>query len=222
MAISGISTGAGFSPYPYGAFGMRGPSERESSERAAAGETVSANEPRSGERNGEALSEAERREVEELKTTDRKVRQHEQAHMAAGGNLVTSGASYQYTTGPDGQRYAVAGEVGIRILPGRTPEETIRIAARVRAAALAPADPSPQDRRVAAQATRMQMQAAREIAMRSAEPEDGAQASASAPAPASFGAGRNDAGEMTAMQIGTYRMMTEADRPAPSGFSVYA
>jgi hypothetical protein len=112
----------------------------------------------------------------------------------------------------------VAGEVGIRISPGRTPEETIRIAARVRAAALAPADPSPQDRRVAAQATRMQMQAAREIAMRSGESENERQAQA----PALSGAGRNNAEETTAMQIGAYRMMTEANRPAPSGFSVYA
>ncbi|MCL1860196.1 MAG: hypothetical protein FWG52_01500, partial [Proteobacteria bacterium] len=94
------------------------------------------------------LSSADRRQVEELKSTDRAVRAHEAAHMAAGGSLVTSGASFSYETGPDGQRYAVAGEVGIDTSKGRTPEETLARADQIRAAALAPADPSGQDRAV--------------------------------------------------------------------------
>ncbi|MDR0672071.1 MAG: hypothetical protein LBF93_00105 [Zoogloeaceae bacterium] len=114
--------------------------------------------------NGEALSEEEQREVTELATIDRKVRQHEMAHMAAGGELITSGARYEYQQGPDGQRYAVAGEVGIDTSEGRTPEETLVRARRIRAAALAPADPSPQDRSVAAAATQMEIRAQQEIA----------------------------------------------------------
>ncbi|MDR2625588.1 MAG: hypothetical protein LBC37_04585 [Zoogloeaceae bacterium] len=114
--------------------------------------------------NGEALSEEEQREVTELVTIDRKVRQHEMAHMAAGGELITSGAHYEYQQGPDGQRYAVAGEVGIDTSEGRTPEETLIRARRIRAAALAPADPSPQDRSVAAAATQMEIRAQQEIA----------------------------------------------------------
>jgi hypothetical protein len=110
------------------------------------------------------LSAADRRRVEELKSTDRAVRAHETAHMAAGGNLVTSGASYSYETGPDGQRYAVAGEVGIDTSKGRTPEETLARAAQIRAAALAPADPSSQDRAVAAAAAQMATEARAEIA----------------------------------------------------------
>ncbi|MDR3352453.1 MAG: hypothetical protein LBO00_05505 [Zoogloeaceae bacterium] len=120
------------------------------------------------------LAEEERREVEELKTTDRKVRQHEQMHIAAGQGLITSGPSYEFTTGPDGQRYVVGGEVGIDTSKGRTPEETLRRAARIRAAALAPPDPSPQDRSVAAKAGQMQMEAAQEIAQQQMEKAKGA------------------------------------------------
>ncbi|MDR2207626.1 MAG: hypothetical protein LBE22_01430 [Azoarcus sp.] len=116
------------------------------------------------QKHAEELSAADRRRVEELKSTDRAVRAHETAHMAAGGNLVTSGASYSYETGPDGQRYAVAGEVGIDTSKGRTPEETLARAAQIRAAALAPADPSSQDRAVAAAAAQMATEARAEIA----------------------------------------------------------
>ncbi|MDR0528803.1 MAG: hypothetical protein LBG69_04245 [Zoogloeaceae bacterium] len=112
----------------------------------------------------EALSEDERREVEELKKTDRAVRQHEQQHLAASGGLAKGGASYTYQTGPDGQKYATGGEVQIDASAGKTPEETLSRARRIRAAALAPADPSPQDRSVAAMASQMEMEAMRAIA----------------------------------------------------------
>ncbi|MDR0735785.1 MAG: hypothetical protein LBF51_02945 [Zoogloeaceae bacterium] len=128
--------------------------------------------------NGEALSEEEQREVTELAAIDRKVRQHEMAHMAAGGELITSGARYEYQQGPDGQRYAVAGEVGIDTSEGRTPEETLIRARRIRAAALAPADPSPQDRSVAAAATQMEIRAQQEIAQNRQEEQRAAEENA--------------------------------------------
>ncbi len=112
------------------------------------------------------LTPEQQAEVDKLKKIDREVRQHEMAHMTAGAGMVTSGASYTYTRGPDGLNYAVAGEVSIDTSPGRTPEETIDRAARIQAAALAPADPSPQDRSVAAQAAQMAAQARQEIATR--------------------------------------------------------
>jgi hypothetical protein len=136
-----------------------------------------------GDRFGE-LSAADQRRVEEMKTTDRAVRAHEAAHMAAGGNLVTSGASYSYETGPDGQRYAVAGEVGIDTSKGRTPEETLIRADRIRAAALAPTDPSAQDRAVAAAAAQMAAEARTEIARaRMEESKAGAPGETGAEAP---------------------------------------
>jgi hypothetical protein len=140
------------------------------------GENVSAPESRIGEDSqkpgsfrAEELSADDRRRVEELKSTDRAVRAHEAAHMAAGGSLVTSGASFSYETAPDGQRYAVAGEVGIDTSKGRTPEETLVRAQQIRAAALAPADPSGQDRSVAAAASQMAADARAEIARANVE-----------------------------------------------------
>ena len=127
------------------------------------------------------LSPEERREVAELQKRDREVRAHELAHVAAGAGLVTRGASFTYETGPDGQRYAVAGEVGIDTSPGRTPEDTLQRADQVRAAALAPADPSPQDLAVAAAAARMALEARLEIAT---ERQNGETPDASGAAPA--------------------------------------
>ena len=115
-------------------------------------------------RDESALTDQEQRLLQQLQQRDREVRAHEMAHVAAGAGLVTRGASYTYQTGPDGQRYAVGGEVSIDTSPGRTPEETLAKAEQIRAAALAPADPSPQDRQVAAQATRMAMEARMELA----------------------------------------------------------
>jgi hypothetical protein len=115
-----------------------------------------------------ALTPEEQRQLAALRESDRKVKSHEQAHMAAGAGLVR-GSSFQYQAGPDNKRYVVAGEVSIDASPGRTPEETIAKAQQIRAAALAPADPSIQDRRVAAEATQMEAQARVEMARQSDE-----------------------------------------------------
>ncbi|MCL2523504.1 MAG: hypothetical protein FWF20_07155 [Betaproteobacteria bacterium] len=112
---------------------------------------------------GGELSPEQQRQVEALARADREVRAHEQAHMSAGAGLVR-GSSYSYQSGPDNRRYAVAGEVSIDTSPGRTPEETIAKARQIRAAAMAPADPSTADRQVAAAASQMEMQAQQELA----------------------------------------------------------
>lgn len=103
--------------------------------------------------NGETLSQQEKAEIAELKKIDRAVRAHEQAHMSAAGSLVQKGVSLSYEKGPDGRRYAVGGEVSIDTSKEAAPSDTIAKMQTVRAAALAPADPSPQDRKVAAAAT---------------------------------------------------------------------
>lgn len=109
------------------------------------------------------------RVIAELAARDREVRTHEQAHVAAGGELITSGPSYTYQVGPDRRRYAVGGEVGIDTSPVRgDPEATLDKAARIAAAAMAPAQPSAQDRRVAAQAGQMAAQARLEIVLQRA------------------------------------------------------
>ena len=110
------------------------------------------------------LTVQEQQQVLQLSQTDRQVRAHEQAHLSVGGDLVRGGASFSYQTGPDQQRYAVAGEVSIDVSPAGTPQETVPKAEHIRAAALAPADPSAQDQSVAAQAERMAGEARMEIA----------------------------------------------------------
>ena len=120
------------------------------------------NAKNAGQKNIGELSQEEQRIVTELQAADTNVRAHEAAHMAAGGGL-TSPASYTYERGPDNKMYAVAGEVGISTGEGNTPQESLNKAQTIRRAALAPADPSPQDLKVAAQAASMEMSARAEI-----------------------------------------------------------
>ncbi|MDD3482031.1 putative metalloprotease CJM1_0395 family protein [Azovibrio restrictus] len=163
------------------------------------------------------LSEAEQRQVEELRQADKTVRQHEQMHVAAGGDLVTSGPSYSYTTGPDGQRYAVAGEVGIDTSKEDNPEDTLSKARRIRSAALAPPDPSGQDRQVAALASQMEMEALQEIARQrqSAAPEGGASGEEGSQ-------GGAEAGGAEAAGSQAYRRMMAGDPGQANGVSAYA
>lgn len=118
---------------------------------------------------GEQLSDAEQKQVAELKKRDREVRQHEQAHQAAGGQYA-SAPSYDFQQGPDGKQYAVGGEVQIDAspIPG-DPAATIEKMRVVKAAALAPAEPSAQDRKVAAAADAAAQQARAEQAAQDRE-----------------------------------------------------
>ncbi len=105
------------------------------------------------------LTEADRQVIADLRARDREVRAHEQAHATVGGPYAGS-PSYTYQAGPDGQRYAVAGQVPIDGNPvPDDPEETVRKMEIVKAAALAPAEPSTADRQVAALADAQRAQA---------------------------------------------------------------
>lgn len=98
------------------------------------------------------LSAADKEEVQRLKNRDAEVRAHEQAHAAAGGSHAGS-PSYEFETGPDGRRYAVGGEVSIDTSEvAGDPKASIAKMQQVVRAATAPADPSGQDRKVAAKA----------------------------------------------------------------------
>ena len=110
------------------------------------------------------------RQLESLKQTDSEVRAHEQAHVAAGGGLVRGAASFGYATGPDGKMYAVSGEVSIDSSPvPEDPDATIHKMMQVARAALAPAQPSGQDRAVASAATKIEGQARQAAALQSSE-----------------------------------------------------
>ncbi|NPA13393.1 MAG: protein-glutamate O-methyltransferase [Aquificae bacterium] len=101
--------------------------------------------------------------VQQLKRIEQKVKAHELAHKTVGGELAGA-VRYKYAKGPDGKMYIVGGEVPIKLKQGKNPEETIQIAQKIKQAALAPADPSPQDRNVAAAATMLEIRAKMELA----------------------------------------------------------
>ncbi|THB75081.1 MAG: hypothetical protein D6B28_01005 [Gammaproteobacteria bacterium] len=109
------------------------------------------------------LTDSEKQMINELRIRDREVRAHEQAHKAVAGNLAGP-VQYSFQTGPDGKKYAIGGEVDIDTssVPGN-PEATARKAEQIIRAAYAAAEPSPQDRRVAAAAQQMLVQARQEL-----------------------------------------------------------
>ncbi len=105
------------------------------------------------------LTPEEQAQVEALKARDREVRDHEQAHARVGGPYAGE-PTYSYQTGPDGRQYAVGGQVAIDVSPVKgDPEATIAKMEVVRAAALAPAEPSTADRQVAATAEAIKLAA---------------------------------------------------------------
>lgn len=120
-------------------------------------------------KDGEPLSHEEVRLVNELKAIDINVKNHEVAHLGAAGGLARGGANYAYTEGPDGVLYATEGEVSIDTSETGDPKKDVQKAQQIRAAALAPSDPSPQDYRVAASATMMEMKAQMRLAQETFE-----------------------------------------------------
>jgi len=105
--------------------------------------------------NEEGLTPEQQKQVEELKAIDSEVKSHERAHVAASGGIGASAPTYTYQKGPDGQNYAVAGQVRIKTSGSSTAEETIADAKAMEAAALAPGNPSAQDMKVASNASRI-------------------------------------------------------------------
>lgn len=138
----------------------------ESSSSYLTGEEILASRPEknSSSNSDKQLSEEEQKQIDELKSRDREVKTHEQAHIAAGGSYVKGGASYDYQTGPDGKQYAVGGSVNIDTSPVEgDPEATIAKAQVIIKAALAPAEPSGQDQKVASAARQMMSEARKEL-----------------------------------------------------------
>lgn len=111
------------------------------------------------------LTDEEKEQVRKLEQRDAEVRRHEQAHKAAAGQYASGGPSFEFQEGPDGKQYAVGGEVQIDTSPVEgDPEATIEKMQQVRRAALAPGEPSGQDRQVAAQSAAAANQARSELA----------------------------------------------------------
>lgn len=119
-----------------------------------------------------AYSEKEKATLDELKKVDQEVQMHEAAHQAAAGELFR-GKSFTYKVGPDGQRYAVAGDVQIDTspIPGN-PKATVEKMEKIRRAALAPGDPSSQDMKVASEAMKAEVEARQELSRQTFSTED--------------------------------------------------
>ncbi len=101
--------------------------------------------------------------IQQLAHRDREVRAHEQAHASVGGSHAGH-PNYQFTSGPNGVRYASSGHVNIDISPVKgDPQATVEKMQQVQRAALAPANPSAQDRAVAAKATAQAAEARAEL-----------------------------------------------------------
>ena len=101
--------------------------------------------------------------IRRLSVRDAEVRAHEAAHASVGGQFAGA-PSFSFQRGPDGIDYAVGGEVRLSVPSGgANPELTLQALQQVRAAALAPANPSEQDRRVAAQAASQALELRAEI-----------------------------------------------------------
>lgn len=140
--------------------------EKQSASAATKPETSAKPEEQQDKRSvtvDKRYSDEETKKINELAARDREVRAHEQAHAAVGG--VHAGApTYTFERGPNGRNYAVGGEVSISTSPvAGDAQATIRKADQVKRAALAPAQPSAQDRAVAAQATQMKIEAQIEL-----------------------------------------------------------
>jgi hypothetical protein len=118
----------------------------------------------------------------QLRARDQEVKTHEQAHLNTAGQYATGGIKYSYQTGPDGQKYAIGGSVGIDTAPiAGDPEATMQKARVVQRAALAPAQPSSQDMSVAAQASQMLMQAQVDLRTQKTEEQKSQQAQQTKP-----------------------------------------
>ena len=131
------------------------------------------NETRSGGSEEKVREKAEqevvKQQVDQLKQRDREVRAHELAHAVTGGAFAGS-PKLEYTRGPDGVQYATGGEVSVDTAPiAGDPQATMEKARIVRAAALAPANPSGQDRAVAARASQMGIDASAELVRQRSE-----------------------------------------------------
>lgn len=135
--------------------------EKDNAQDESAGKQDAQSEQQSRQQQQQEQQDA--KEIEQLKARDQEVRTHEQAHATTGGQYAGS-PQYEYTTGPDNKRYITGGEVSIDVSEAKSPEETLRKMEQVRAAALAPAEPSSQDLKVAAEASQKAVEARSDIA----------------------------------------------------------
>ncbi|WP_087036588.1 putative metalloprotease CJM1_0395 family protein [Oceanisphaera profunda] len=112
---------------------------------------------------GKELTMEQQEELLQLQQRDQEVRVHEQQHASVGGQH-TGTPSYEYETGPDGKQYVVEGSVSADLSPiAGDPNATIEKMQQVKAAALAPAEPSSADKNAASRADQLIVEARAEL-----------------------------------------------------------
>lgn len=105
------------------------------------------------------LTDSEKDLVKRLQARDAEVRQHEQQHMAAAGELAIGGPRYTYQIGPDGKSYAVGGSVMLDTSIDFSDPNAKEKAAKIRRAANASGDNSAADSAVSSRAAALEQQA---------------------------------------------------------------
>jgi hypothetical protein len=104
--------------------------------------------------NTASMTPQDQQRIQDLRERDAAVKAHEQAHLTVAGQYAIGQPTYKFVIGPDGQQYAVGGEVRLDTsVVADDADATIRKMEQIKAAALAPSDPSGQDYAVASQAT---------------------------------------------------------------------
>ncbi|GGB07131.1 putative metalloprotease CJM1_0395 family protein [Agarivorans gilvus] len=138
--------------------------QHQQGQQQESGEQQRGSEQSSARQKGQQdLTDSEQQKVDELTARDQEVRTHEMQHQAVGGQYARA-ASFEFERGPDGKRYAVGGEVSIDVSEvANDPQATIAKMQQVQRAALAPAEPSAQDRQVAARAQQKMAAAQQEL-----------------------------------------------------------
>ncbi len=109
------------------------------------------------------ISKKDSETINELKSRNREVKNHELAHRTFGRRFA-GGSSFKYELGPDMKRYAVEGHTPIDTSEEIKPEKTIEKMRIVKRAALAPAKPSNNDRKIAMEAGYKKTKAVNELA----------------------------------------------------------
>ncbi len=118
------------------------------------------------------LSEQELQQIKQLKARDSVVRAHEMAHISAGHGITKGSAHFSFQRGANGIQYATGGEVQIDTSKiTADPVATLKKAIQIQTAALAPLQPSSQDRTIAANAAQMAIEARAEIKQQANETE---------------------------------------------------
>ncbi len=185
---------------------LRAPGSGPDAERGRESDLRADDQVRDVSRPGE-LSPGDKKRVRELQLRDAEVRRHEQAHAAAGGAYAGS-PRYDYERGPDGKQYATSGSVQIDVAPVQgDPEATISKMMQVKRAALAPAQPSSQDRAVAARAQAQLAQAQRERNQERALGSEAQEVTAATRGEAAYTSQNRSRGSQSSAALGVMRLL---------------